>query len=372
MKKNLFFLLVITVLGQFLYSEQFQKPDYIYNDQRIFEDAVICFENQNYGESLKLIEKAEASRKNKTEWEVFTLQNSFKPADVKMRGDSITEVIPILQERQDFDALEILDRYEKYFGYEKFDNSCKKLISFIKERKKFPEAEYLKGKIYQLEGEYKFAEEFFFQAYKDSSILDIPSEKYDILYSLADISFVQKNFKKYEEYLLLILSQDEAYKDLNLKRAMNNTISSTRPDCVEKFFLMYRSDNYRLLKAYFELSAYYLSKNEKQRALDCVALGCLTGFTKIYNTVQKRNPDFEYKGLTELLNEASTYPDIVEWGKDNEVWKGFNDFAQETFRNQCPIFSINLYNAIKLGSPEDYWRKDAEKQLKIVTGELKE
>ena len=346
------------------------KPDYIITDKRILQDAVIAYENQEYGECLKLVERAEAYRRNKVSWEVSVLQNSFKPAEVKMRGDNLFDIIPVLEERQDYDALDIINRYLKVFGADYFESSAKKLIEYIKNHREFPEASYLKGKIYQLEGEYQFSEKLFLQAYKYASILDVPDQKYDILYSLADISYTQKEMKKYEEYLLMILSFDRAFTDTALLNSMNNVIESTKPDALEKFFLMYRASNYRLLNAYFRLSEYYLSKNEKQKALNSVALGALTGFTKMYEIVSKRNAEFEYSGFEKLIQEASEYEDLVEWGKVNNVWRGFNEFGDGAFRNNCPLFALALFNAIKDSSPEEYWRLDAEKKILVITGEV--
>ena len=369
MRRLLFGILVFFVSFGFCFSVQPEKPDYIMNDRRIFEEARISFEVQEYGNCLNLCERAEYARRAKTEWEVYTLKNSFKPAEVKIRGDVIDDVVPVLEERQDFDALEIIDRYRKYYGLERFDFSCKNLIDFIKSRKSFPEASFLKGRVYHLEGEYDVAEKLFLQALENSSILDVPDERYDILYALSEINFTQNDFRKYEEYLLLILSEDSAYRDSSLIAAMRNTIESKKSDCMEKFFKMYRAGNYRLLRAYFSLAGYYLSKNERKKALTCVSLGSLTAFTKIYDIVSKRNPEFEYSGFSELLKEASTYSDIVEWGKNNDVWKGFNDFADEAYRSSCPIFSVNLYSALKNSSPEEYWRLDAEKKLEKINGD---
>ncbi len=370
MKKFLFFTLFL-LISFYSFSVQGVKPDYIITDKRILQDAIIAFENQDYGESLKLIEKAEAYRRNKVNWEVSVLQNSFKPAEVKIRGDNLFDIIPVLEDRQDYDALDIIKRYIKIFGADFFDSSADKLIDYIKNHREFPEASYLKGKIYQLEGEYQFGEKLFLQAYKYSDILDIPDQKYDILYSLADISYTQKEMKKYEEYLLLILSFDRAFTDKALLASMNNVIESTKPDAFEKFFVMYRCSNYRLLNAYFRLSEYYLSRNEKQKALNSVALGALTGFTKIYEVVSKRNAEFVYVSFEELIKEASQYEDLVEWGKENNVWRGFNEFGDGAFRNNCPLFALSLFTALQNSSPEEYWRLDARKKKLIVTGEVK-
>lgn len=369
MKKTLLFIFFMSALAAAFFSEQIKKPDYIIDDRRIFMEAQIAFDNQNYGQALKLVEQAKNARRQKVNWEVYTLENSLKPSEVRRAGDFIPDIKPVLEERQDYDALEIIAAYEKWYTPDAFDNSAKKLILFIKNRKEFPEAEYLCGKLYQIEGEYDFAELFFKKAFDFSSLLDVPEEKYDILYSLADISLIKKDFKKYEEYLVLIVSQDAAFKDKNLIRAMKATIQSARADCMEKFFLMYRTDNFQILNAYFLLSEYYQEKNEKDRALTVSALGALTGFSRVYDVVSKRNPEFEYAGLASLLIEACKYSDITEWGVANNVWKGFNDFAENAFKSECPLFAIKLYSVLKEHSPEEYWRREAAVRLHFICAE---
>ena len=87
-------------------------------------------------------------------------------------------------------------------------------------------------------------------------------------------------------------------------------------------------------------------------------------------SVSKRNAEFEYSGFEKLIQEASEYEDLVEWGKVNNVWRGFNEFGDGAFRNNCPLFALALFNAIKDSSPEEYWRLDAEKKILVITGEV--
>lgn len=370
MKKTLFFVFILFFNLIFCFSEQVVKPDYIIDDKRVFLEAKIAFDEKDYGLALKLVDRAKTLRKQKVKWEVYTLENSLKPAEVKIVGDNIIDIKKVLLDRQDFDALDIIARYEKYYSLDYFDSSSKKLISFIKNRIMFPEADFLAGKVYQIEGEYDIAEKFLLQSYENSSILDVPDDKYEILYSLADISYTKKDFNKYEELLLLIISQDKFFNDKNLKSAMKRTISSTKKDCVEKFFLMYQVENFKLLNAYFLLSEYYQKNNDKDRSLTTAALGALTGFSKIYDVVSKRNPEFQYNGIESLFYEVSSYSDIVDWGINNNVWKGFNDFAENAFKNNCSYFSIMLYSILKDSSPEEYWRKEAKVRLDVITGKL--
>ena len=68
------------------------------------------------------------------------------------------------------------------------------------------------------------------------------------------------------------------------------------------------------------------------------------------------------------MKEASTYTDIVDWGVDNNVWKGFNFFAEECFRNECSVFAVKLYSVLKDCSPENYWKAEAAIRLDAITG----
>ena len=93
------------------------------------------------------------------------------------------------------------------------------------------------------------------------------------------------------------------------------------------------------------------------------ALGALTGFTKILSVVSNRNPEFKYTNLGALFEESSLYPDIIEWGINNSVWKGFYQFAEQAQKNDYPIFAKQMYNVLKDYSPEEYWRDAANTRL---------
>ena len=64
----------------------------------------------------------------------------------------------------------------------------------------------------------------------------LASEKYNILYSLADLSLLDNDTKEYEKYLLLIIAHDSFYKDENMMSAMERTLKGTSSDTLERFF----------------------------------------------------------------------------------------------------------------------------------------
>lgn len=340
-----------------------EKPDYVIGDKRIFLNALNAFDANDYGATLKWIDKAKATRMQKAQWEVQTLKMSMRSPDVKVFGDDVANIAKVLAEREEYDALQVINHYKKYYTLEAFGNSMKRLISFIQSQSPYPEADYLSGRVYQLEGEYDVAQKLYLKAYENADILDIPDQKFDILYSLSEIAFIKKDYKRYEEYLLLIVSFDPSYKNKSFVASIKRIIRSKKGDNVEKFFKMYRSSNYKLLNAYFALSEYYQNLGEQDRALSASSLGCLTGFTKIIDVVKKRSADFSYSSISSLLDEAALYPDIVEWGKENNVWKGFNDLAQYTFESGYEAFAAKFYQVLQDHSPEEYWRREAQVML---------
>ena len=355
--KNIFFLSLLLLLPPAVFS---RSADVQEDFRRLFMKAQIAFDAQDYGQALKLVDLARKSRKDKIAWELTTLKNSFKPAGVKHAGDSLAAIKTVLKDKQDYDAIAIINAYERFYGTEKFEDSAKKLLGFIETLSPYPEADFMAGHIYRLEGEYDFACRFYTQAYKERAVLDVPDEKYDILYALAETSLTKQDYEQYEKYLLMVIGLGTDYKNETLLSAMIATIKGAKSDCLDKFFTLYRGGNYRLLKAYYELADFYKRAGAKDKTLRTAALCSLTGFSRIYSIVQKRNPEFVFTGLSSLLTEASVYSDIVAWGAENNVWKGFNFLADVCAENGNAVFANQLYSVLQEYSPEEYWKTEAK------------
>ena len=196
-----------------------------------------------------------------------------------------------------------------------------------------------------------------------ADVLDIPDEKYDILYMLADISRLENDFPKMEVRLLNILAEDTDYRDSALKRSMLGTISSNKKDSMEKFFNLYRADSYNSINAYNQLAEYYHDAGESKKALEFAALSSITSFSRIIEILYSRNSTFEYKDLASFYQEASYYYDVIEWGNKTSAWKSFNILAKYSTEAGYNNFSRELLRVIARYAPENYWQRDAVLQL---------
>jgi len=355
MKKTLFIVCVFSLFSSAIFAAE-KKFD---RDSFVYADAVEAFEAGNYGRSLKLCEDAVLSRKQKISREINLLKEACQPQEVSNAGDRICDVLPVLQNRDEYEAVNLIQKYLNVKGEDFFDNSVSCLFSYLNSIMVYPEAQKLMGDIYKLEGEYDFAERYYREALKNADVLDIPDEKYDILYLLAEISQLQGETEEREVRLLSVLSEDKVFADKALVNSMVRCIKQNKKDSVQKFFNLYRGDSYYMMKAYSELSDYYLSANRPDKALEFSSLEVITGFTKVLGIIQKRDIGFEYEGVESVLFRCSLYPDLVEWGTENGLWKGFYELAVIAQKNDCYLFADKLIKILAEHLPEEYYRKAA-------------
>ena len=167
------------------------------------------------------------------------------------------------------------------------------------------------------------------------------------------------NFYEYEKRLLLILNEDPYLSFKSLSQNMVNVIRRNKSDSMEKFFTMYRADNYYMMNSYVSLCEYYKEKGEIDRSLTFASLATITGFTKIVNTLSKRNVSFEYTSLEAFMQEASFYDDVIEWGIKNNFWKILNILAELTKGDGDDNFAISLLTVLSDYSPVEYYRREA-------------
>lgn len=324
---------------------------------KAYRTAVENFDNLEYGKALKYAEDAILYRRQESENELKILNNALTPKKVVDAGDEIDNVLKVLNDRGEKESIRIINYYVKLKGKDFFGDSIENIRKYIDEIKIYPEAYKVIGDIYKLEGEYQFAEEYYNLVLDHANILDIPDEKYEILYMLAQISKLQDNLPQMEVRLLNILTDDPFYKDKALFNSMMGTIKSNKDSSMEKFFNLYRASSYYCLKAYCDLVEYYYEQGEQEKALRISALTVLTGFTRIYNILKTRNPEYEYTNLGIFFQELSYYPDIIQWGEKNNVWKSFYQFADMTNNAGYTNFSKSLLKILVQFLPDNYWQK---------------
>lgn len=330
---------------------------------RSLKQAQNAFESNDFVHAIQFAEKAKEIRRQDAQWQSYTLENTLRKAKVRKEHDVLDAVKVVLSELDMKEALDIVDFHVKAKGIDYFSNKFSKLVEYMDFYSHYPEADYLLGKIYRLEGEFKIAAKYMEEAYKHSENLDVPMQKYDLLYDLADLSYDLDEKNNFEKYLLLIVKDDPYYRDEIFMKSILRIINENSKKSVEKFFLLYRCENDLSLESLIKLCEFYSEIGESEKTLRCSALASIIALTKIESVLSQRITSYEYNGFEDALTKCSRYSDIVDWGNKNKIWEIFCILATSSADNGKTNYSNELLKILSRAEPEEYWRDYASQKL---------
>ena len=329
----------------------------------IMEQATVAFDSSDYGNAMKYANQAKDARRAESEYETSVLENALTPRAVRRVGTAFPDVLAILAERDEKEAIAIINLYLKRMGKDYFNNNVKDMVSWINAKAVYPEADFLIGRVYQLEGEFDIALEFYERARKESAYLDVPAESFDILYAMADLAKQQEKKETFEQLLGSILENDANFEDASFFSALLRTIDFDTEKHVDRFFMLFRAEPNRSLEALYELGLLYEANGEAEKALKCAALGTIEALTHILSTLGERDSGFKYTNFGDFLQEAGRYSDIVEWGNNGHVWDMMFHFAERVSKRGKTVFAHRLYTIMAENMPDEYWRQESRKRL---------
>ncbi len=338
------------------------KPDLNNQAKYILPKAIIAFEDKNYYEAFELAQNAKESRKNESIWASSVLKDALLSPNAQKIGTDIQTLLYFFKQRQNDTVVNVIETVLKKYSIEYFDYNIENLVDFLALTENFPEADFLLGKLYFLEGELAIAEKYLLQAFDYKTLLNVPDQQYDILYSLANLYKLQNNNESYEQSLLLIIGKDNLNVNVtsllkSAKKSIDNDMS------VDKFFLFYREDSYVSLEAWYNLAKLYIEKNEWDLAYDAAIAMNLISFTRIDEVLKDRDIHYQFTTLSEFLKALKSFNDIDVWAIENNVWEGFYLLAQISSKMEYKNFAKELLVNLAMECPQREWRILSERTL---------
>ena len=329
---------------------------------RYLNQAKEAFEKKDYGTAFTLAERSKEVRRQDSSYESYVLEYAQRKIKLRKIGDKLDEVLNELKVIKQDEAYRIIMRHLDKKGKAFFKNSFAKVLDYIPYYSNYAEADYLIAQIYRVETEYEIALSYYKRAFSYCENLDVPAQKYDILYDMASLSFDMQNFDDYEKYLLMILDDNKYYKDDKFMSAVCNLITDSSGS-LSKFFMLYRCDDFIGLKALIQLNDFYLKQGLTSKAFKTSALAAITAVTKIDHFYSTRDSNYEYNHFANLLRNCSKDEDVIKWGNDERIWELFYLFGKTCSENGKILFAKHLFETLKLDCPDTYWKKMAEKML---------
>lgn len=328
---------------------------------QLLEQGKIAYEKREFGTALLLFGKARELHKTQVAAQYDYLFSAVKPYQVRAAGDLIADVYRVLEKRQDYEACAILDKIFLTHPPAYFDKSISALLDWFKRSGVYPECDYLIGKVYELEGELSQSRRFYKTAWESREFLYIPDMRFEIIYSLAQISGLLKQYDDQEKYLLLILTEDSVYGTTNVEsatlRSMIHTVKNEQT--IEKFFSLYRHHNDIALRAYIELTDIYMRAEEYDRAFRTALLGSDIAVTYMSDTLKRVDFTYTYSTFSDLLLRVGTNKDILHWTETKKIWDVFLQLADLLYRQGYVVQASDLYYKLAEYCPSYTYAKEA-------------
>lgn len=189
--------------------------------------------------------------------------------------------------------------------------------------------------------------------------------RFEIIYSLAQISSLLKQYDDQEKYLLLILTEDSVYGTTNVEsatlRAMIHTVKNEQT--IEKFFSLYRHHNDIALRAYIELTDIYMRAEEYDRAFRTALLGADIAVTYLSDTLKRADFMYTYSTFSDLLLRVGTNKEILQWTETKKIWDVFLQLADLLYRQGYVVQASDLYYKLAEYCPSYTYAKEASYKL---------
>ncbi|MGL4982167.1 MAG: tetratricopeptide repeat protein [Treponemataceae bacterium] len=350
-------------IALFLFAQS--RPTGEQDQWKMMQFAQFAFDKKDYGTAIRYAEAAKKIKRDEISWSLHILNQALRPQEVRRQGDDLSEVIAIFHSRDSIDAIEVINNIMLKKTLEELDNSVAVLLKLLESSFNFPEVDFILGKIYIYEGEYELAKRYLTNAWEYAFLLDVPKQKIDVLYELAYLSHLTKDFDSFEKTLLLIVADDNLFsKDGKTSNFMSAVVKNIlRGMSAQNFFSFYRHEAFQTLKAHFQLAEYYFELENFSLALQHSAMGSIIAFTRLFQVIHDRNNDFVLTDFDSFFKEVTQYSDILAWTSENEIWKGFYFFSQVLEKVEKTDMSHEFLLFLGKSCPEDYWRSIALKHI---------
>lgn len=331
----------------------------------LLSKAEIELQNKNFSKALYYAEEAKRMNSEIISHYISELTFSMESYVTRKSGNDLKVFYQVLDEIHEADKTKILDSIFLNYPISYFNNSLINLFSWLENRIILPEADVFIAKIVMIEGEYDLALHYLENAWNHKDLLDVPDSKFEIAYTMAEISRALGNVSDEEKYLLLIVKDDPLYgpvgKESSTLLAMKNTIKNEKS--VEKFFNLYRNTNYKSMKAYNELSKLYLSEGEVEKAFSASILASVIATTRLTQAILSKDFTYTYSSLPDVYTRLAQHPSLYEMSNNEAIWDIFFQFSlvleKKIYINQ----TLSLLKILEIYCPNPIIA--AQAQLKI-------
>ncbi|GHT66103.1 hypothetical protein FACS1894110_09210 [Spirochaetia bacterium] len=345
------------------------------------EQGKFFFREGDYGNALLAFEDAKRQRQTLYTRMEQDLINFLSIPEVRRLGDYLDLLDTYIADRGQVDAAAALR--ELYYRVPKasLDNSAARALAEIGKFKDYPEAEYWIGETYRVEGELSLALSQFLKAHKQRSLLENPGFDTQLLYEIADILRIRREYTKMERAIIEILTgvnQEDHPWEQKGEAAAADTLWSNEAgafaktsmlnvlgqDGINRFLTLYRYNNITVEKAHRQLGFYYYTTGRHGPAAEHLMFAFLIQNTILLEEISRSEYDYTFTTLDDLMEKAMGKRELAAFVEDVEYYRTGYYLGSSLYATGKAASARGLWEFLNNQGSAGEWRGRAQTQLR--------
>ncbi|MDR2111262.1 MAG: hypothetical protein LBP32_08125 [Spirochaetaceae bacterium] len=322
------------------------------------------FRNGAYGEALLAFDTARRNRRamyTRMERDFIDL---LSIPEVRRLGDALDRVETYILERNRVNAAAALEELYYRTPREALGNSALRALEWFDRLKNYPEAEYWIGETYRVEGELGIALGQYQRALDHRDLLENSGFDAEILYRMAGIHRVRRNYPEMENRLLEILERDTLWAGDSRSFVKNAMVRTLENNGIDRFLTLYRYDNPVTERAHRILGFFYYTTGRHSRAAEHLMFSFLIQNSAIIEEIIRYRFDFTFTTMNNLMNELNRRPGLSTYLADVEYYKTIYYLAAALYGGGKAIPSRELWVFLSGRAAAGEWKTRADTQLR--------
>ncbi|MCL1928439.1 MAG: hypothetical protein FWG07_06585 [Treponema sp.] len=313
--RTLFFLLCCLVLVPVAAAQQRRNDPWWIT----LEEGKRYFRNGAYGDALRYFEDARESRKTyyaKMERDLITVLSLHT---VRGLRDDLGLLEKYIEREFRVDAMDALKELYYRVPKARLNNSSTAALTELGRLKNYPEAEFWLGEVYRAEGEFSIALSQYQKAYDQKALLENPEFGREILYRIAGLRQLRREYTEMAKILDDILKTDTLWSRESFARS--NLLRSLETNGVNRFLLLFRHNEPYVEKAHRTMGFYYYNSGRHERAVENLLFAFLIQNSVIIDALLHSQYDYTFTNLSNLMNDIGRRRDLLAYLEEIEYFK---------------------------------------------------
>ena len=329
----------------------------------LLEKGKNLFRDKLYGDALLYFEDAVRARKDLFVKANENLIAALSFSEVRSKSDDLAAVEKVLEDKKLEEAKKVLALVYKLVPRESFGNSVKAVLDMLKALQAYPEGDYWIGEVFRVEGETSIALAQYRKALNNKDLFEIPDDARQLLYRMADLQSLRREYKAMEESLEDILSEDMLWSDPSrafTRIAMERTLFN---DGLDRFLILYRHHAPFAYRAHRDLGIYYYRTGRHDRASRHLMFAFLIASSIILDELRYIDIEYKFSTFSESLKPALKNDSTKAYMVSNEFSMTMYYYGAALFANGQRRTANELWHSIPVLADNGEWRSRASRQL---------